>query len=279
MKEVRGDRWIPVQVYRGGSKISSLFFADDVVLFAKATREQALLVRACLYRFCQASGQRIGVSKSRVYFSPNTKEDVVDKICTSLDIERTSDLGKYLGVPTINGKVTRVTFHEMLHRADKRLAGWETKCLSMAGRATLISSTISAIPAHVMQPTWVPRSICDELDRKTRRFLWGGTPGERKTHLVAWDVITKPKENGGPGLWSMHQLNSALMMKLAWKLRTDSDGLWAQVLMRKYCNGVDVLPRSVRSDASNTWNGIMENKDALQQNIGHAIGDGMRTFF
>jgi len=123
MRKVHGDRWIPVQVCRGGPKISSLFFADDVVRFAKATREQALLVRACLDRFCQASRQRISVSKSRVYFSPNTKEDVIEEICTSLDMERTADLGKYLGVPIINGKVTRVTFHEMLHRVTNDLWG------------------------------------------------------------------------------------------------------------------------------------------------------------
>ena len=111
-------------------------------------------------------------------------------------MECTGDLGKYLGIPTINGRVNKATFQEVVQRVDNRLAGWKLKCLPLAGRAALISSMISTIPAYVMQTAWLSRSIYDELDRKTRRFLWKGTSRERKTHLVAWDMVTKPKENG-----------------------------------------------------------------------------------
>jgi len=53
---VRAGQWKPLQVGRNGPQISSLFFADDVVLFAKATETQARLIQDCLTRFCVASG-------------------------------------------------------------------------------------------------------------------------------------------------------------------------------------------------------------------------------
>jgi len=69
-----------------------------------------------------------------------------------------------------------------------------------------------------METTRLPRSICDDIDRKTRRFLWGGTSNERKPHLVKWEIVTKPKSSGGLGLRSMRHLNSAFLAKLGYRL-------------------------------------------------------------
>jgi len=183
--------------------VSSLFFADDIVLFAKATEAQARLIRGCLALFCAASGQKSSASKSRVYFSPNTNDSEVEKICSVLGMEKTDDSGKYLGVPTINGRITKSQYQYVLERIGKRLAGWKTSCLSLAGRVMLIQSTIEAIPSYTMQKIRLPRSICDEVDRKVRRFLWGGTANVRKVHLVNWNSVTKPKELGGLGIRAM----------------------------------------------------------------------------
>ena len=65
-------------------------------------------------------------SKSHIFFSPNTSLVVVEGICETLDIRPsirpTDDLGKYLGVPNITGRVTKSTFQEVVHRVGKRLA-------------------------------------------------------------------------------------------------------------------------------------------------------------
>jgi len=115
-------------------------------------------------------------------------------------MKSTEDLGKYLGVPPTNGRITKSQYQYVMERIDKRFVGWKTSCLSLAGRATLIQSTIEAIPSYIMQTTRLPRSICDDIDGKIRRFLWGGTANERKAHLIHWDSVTKPKERGWLGL-------------------------------------------------------------------------------
>jgi len=171
---VRTSQWRPISICKNGPEISHLMFADDIILFAEATVEQAKVIKQALDTFCEASGQKVSASKSKILFSPNTLEYQADAICHILEMTKTNDLGKYLGVPTIKGRVTRNHFQYVLDRIDRKFAGWKTKCFSLAGCITLIQSTIESIPAYVMQTMKLPRSICDEVDRKTRRFLWGG---------------------------------------------------------------------------------------------------------
>jgi len=171
-------------------------------------------------------------------------------------------------------------FQTVITRVENQLAGWKAKCLSLAGRITLIKSTISAIPAYAMQSAHLPRSVCDDLDKRIRRFLWGGTAMERKPHLVAWDTIIKEKTQGGLGIRSMRQLNSAFLTKLGWRLKTEPSMLWVRVLQEKYSRGRDLESIAGRaSSCSNAWRGIMETIEPTSKGMGVAIGDGRQTEF
>ena len=50
--------WNPVKASQGGMAFSHLFFADDLVLFARADRKNCVAVREVLDSFCDLSGQR-----------------------------------------------------------------------------------------------------------------------------------------------------------------------------------------------------------------------------
>ena len=109
--------------------------------------------------------------------------------------------------------------------------------LSTTGRHTLIQATILSIPAYAMQTAKLPRTLCDEVDRKVRRFLWGGDDTHRKTHHVSWTQLIRPKAMGGLGLQAMRQANSAFLVKLGWRVLSEKDKLWSQVVRAKYCDG------------------------------------------
>jgi len=186
----------------------------------------------------------------------------------------------YLGVPTITGRVTKGMFQNVITRVDNRLAGWKAKCLSLAGRVTLIKSTITAIPAYAMQSACLPCSICDDLDKRIRRFLWGGTTLERKPHLVNWAMVIKEKSQGGLGIRSMRQLNSAYLMKLGWRLKTEHSTLWVRLIQDKYGRGRDLDSLVGRPcSGSNAWHGIMETLEMTNRGMGVALGDGCLTEF
>ena len=67
--------WSPVKASRGGPSFSHLFFADDLVLFARADSENCHAINDALQEFCSRSGQRVSEAKSRVFFSPSVDPD------------------------------------------------------------------------------------------------------------------------------------------------------------------------------------------------------------
>ncbi|CAN1842100.1 Putative ribonuclease H protein At1g65750 [Linum perenne] len=131
-----------------------------------------------------------------------------------LSISLTQDLGKYLGVPVLHGKTTLATNQHVIDEMDNKLAGWKAKSLSLGGLVTLAHSVLSAIPAYAMQNSVLPTTTCSEIDRRIHNFIWDTSPGEHKTHLIAWDRICRPKD-GGLDLKSARLLNRAYMTKLA----------------------------------------------------------------
>ena len=167
-------KWKPIYASRNGPMLSNLFFADDIVLFAEASVEQAHVIQDCLARFCNASGEKISLPKSGVFFSKNVDEIVQHTISEALNIEATTDLGMYLGMPTLTSRVTRDTFGHICEKIDRKLAGWKTKYLSLAGRITLAKSTLTTMANYSMQSAKLPRTICDDVDKRVRRLFMGG---------------------------------------------------------------------------------------------------------
>ncbi|CAI0476266.1 unnamed protein product, partial [Linum tenue] len=117
---------------------------------------------------------------------------------------------------------------------DHKLSTWKAKNLSLAGRVTLAMSVLNAIPSYAMQTSPLPISVCGEIDRKNRGFMWGSQYGKRKTHLVSWETICKPKDQGGLGLRTVRALNIAFMIKISWQMLNNEYDLWVKVLQVKY---------------------------------------------
>ncbi|KAL0298097.1 UNVERIFIED_CONTAM: hypothetical protein Scaly_3072700 [Sesamum calycinum] len=65
-----------------------------------------------------------------------------------------------------------------------------------------------------------------------RQFLWQGSAG-RGNAKVAWEVISKPKEEGGLGIRRLTATNQALMLKQLWRiLQNDGTSIWVDWIQR-----------------------------------------------
>ena len=183
-KKCEAKVWSPVKASRSGPSFSHLFFADDLVLFAKANVESYNAIREVLDTFRRCSGQTVSDTKSRVYFSPNIDPDDREAFSDMLGFHQTDCLGKYLGFPIKHQGNNNQDFGFVLHRVKSKLAGWKANLLSMAGRAVLIQASSSAVPAYTMQSNLLPSKVLEGIDRVNRNFLWGSTENKGKMHWV-----------------------------------------------------------------------------------------------
>ena len=235
-KSCRRDEWTPLKASKHNLGISHLFFADDLMLFAKANKAGADSIQKVLSKFCKESGQLISAEKSCIYFSPNVPLNARDDIYGLLNIAETSCLGKYLGFPLNHRGAGQNRYIFIVEKVITKLSRWKTKFLSFAGRMVLINSVMAAIPNHIMQGVALPSHLCEKLDKVNRDFLWGSSLEKRKLHLVGWNKIIRSKAEGGLGLQAARAKNIALLAKLNWRLYQDKDSIWAKVLLGKYCS-------------------------------------------
>ncbi|CAN1131019.1 Putative ribonuclease H protein At1g65750 [Linum perenne] len=163
---------------------------------------------------------------------------------------------------------------------DKKLAGWKANNLSLAGRVTLASSVLNAIPSYVMQTAALPVYICEAIDKKVRDFIWGSVDGVRKIHNINWETVCKPKRLGGLGLRNARDLNNAFLMKIVWGLISRPSELWSKVMVSKYLKRTEngwVLAR--KKGFSAVWRGLLKVWPLVNNGLRWSIRNGRSTHF
>ena len=248
--------WKPLQALRSNIGISHLFFADDLILFAKVDVDSCEAISEVLDEFCEL-GQKVSMEKSRIYFSPSVQPEIKSGICSRLGIQATTNIGNYLGFPINHRGVPRNRMDFIVEKVMSKLARWKARFLSFAGRAVLVKSVMSTIPNYVMQATALPTHLCDKLDKIDRDFLWGSISEKRRIHLVGWNKIIRSKEEGGLGIQAAKAKNLALLAKLNWRLNQEKESIWAKVILRKYCSVERMRAREPdRLPCSPNWRAI-----------------------
>ncbi|KAF9603601.1 hypothetical protein IFM89_037100 [Coptis chinensis] len=181
---------------------------------------------------------------------------------------------KYLGVPLIAGRITRVAVTPLLDKIRKRITAWKGKLLSFQGRRVLIQSVLSSIPVYNMGVYKWPSSVIKEAESIFRNFLWSGNPAIKKCVTVSWDKVCKPKEEGGLGIRRLRELNMALLMKLAWHVKYKEDD-FAMFMRSKYFTR-DNEPIEYYTKSS-LWPGIGWALHEVTSRSQWLIGDGNKV--
>ena len=135
--------------------INHLPFADDSILFVKANEVGAQQIKDSLDIYCQASGQRINMDKSSIFFGKGCSDATRGQIKGLLGVQNESLAEKYLGLPSSVGRSKNGVFKYLKDRVWARVRGWMEKALSCGGKEILIKS----VPWHVSHYPGVFASI------------------------------------------------------------------------------------------------------------------------
>lgn len=104
---------------------------------------------------------------------------------------------RYLGVPLNSRKLSLASSEPLLHQIKARFSSWSTKTLSFAGRLLLIKTVISGITNFWCSSFVLPKACVGKINSMCSTFLWRGNLDARNNARVAWETVTKPKEEGG----------------------------------------------------------------------------------
>lgn len=225
-----GTHWKP----RNSPCILHLFFADDLLHFGEASGTEARIMEHILSQFCQESGQKINTSKSKLFASENIPCLLAWSLSMEFNIPLTNDLGKYLNMPILHGRIGTMTYYFLVVKVKQKLSGWKRHSLSKAAWLLLLNTSLSATTAYVIQSTSLPRYTIQELEH-----VRGEDHHSHIFHSIAWDTLCRSKEFGGLSIPNLQKLNLAYLAKLDWCFSQHQHALWGQVFHGKYGNVQD----------------------------------------
>lgn len=94
-----------------------------------------------------------------------------------------------------------------------------------------------------------------------REFLWRGNSEAKKTHLITWDVVYSEISKGGLEIRPLCAMNTALLVKLVWRIYSNYNTLWSKALRPKYLDSnlaERVFLTETSSMGSIIWNDIIK---------------------
>ncbi|KAG8495967.1 hypothetical protein CXB51_009247 [Gossypium anomalum] len=152
-------------------------------------------------------------------------------------------------------------------------SSWDARQLSLAGRVTLAQSVLLSIPSYFIQTMMIPKGLCDEIECIVRKFVWGSTNGNTKVALVNWDSVCQLKPHEGLGLRCLEDHNTSFMMKMGFKIISNVNDLWVQVIRSKY-EIPSGLPENIsRERCSFLWRSIAKVWPLVYENLLRSVGD------
>ena len=160
----------------------------------------------------------------------------------------------------------------------KKLAMWKGSSLSIAGRTTLINSSLSSSFIYHMSIYLLPKTIVESLDKQIRTFFQQGGGTKRKYHLVRWGVICLSKKKGGLGVKDIFKMNVSLLCKLWWRLENE-EGLWQQLIKNKYLRNDIISTVKHRLDDSPIWASLLKIRQVYLRGRQVQTKNGKNTLF
>ena len=150
--------------------------------------------------------------------------------------------------------------------------------LSYGDRSVLINSVLTSLPMFLLSFFLIPVGVRKRLDYFRSRFFWQSDSVKKKYRLTKWNIVCRPKDQGGLGIQVLDIKNKCLLSKWLFKILRE-EGVWQELLSNKYLQGKTLAQTEPKSTDSPFWKGIMAVKHEFFQRGKFMVGNGLHTRF
>jgi hypothetical protein len=240
---------------RDGSGFPIIQYADDTIIFMKASQRELLCLKALLETYGQSTGLRVNYSKSGLV-PLNMSEQHAEFMAGVFGCKIYGMPFPYLGLPMGSTKPRFEDFSPLMDRIERRLIGISS-LLTHAGKLELVNSVLSSLPTYTMCSVMVPVEAPEYADRARRNCMWRKSDSNGKSQpLVAWNKCARPKKKEGLGIISLRRQNEALLLKHLDKFYNKKDIPWVNLIWNTYYNNGEV-PHASKKRVS-WWRDILK---------------------
>lgn len=264
---VSQGNWCGIHMGLNAPNSSHLFFVDDCLLFMQDSPLCTQTLLSMVGNYEKVSGQRIILNKSTIFFAKRICVDRRQVVAQQLGMRIYDGKDKFLGLPFLIGRSKTEIFAYLKEHMWKKTHWWKENLLSRGGKYILIKVVLQAIPCFATLVFKLPKSLCDELHSLIGKFWWSSTKEGNGQALVSWDMMCRPKMQGGLGFRDFPTLNQSLLAKQGWRLLHFSNSLLSKVLKTKYYLNKDFVHATTRGQPSYLWRSILHGRDLLIKSI------------
>ncbi|KAF3781295.1 putative ribonuclease H protein [Nymphaea thermarum] len=181
---------------------------------------------------------------------------------------------KYLGIPLQVIDVTEEQCRHLVLRSSQKLTLWKQKCLSFAGRLSLIKHVLSMVPAYWSLVVKLPAMTCKLLNKMAAEFLWGDSTDHKNHHRIKWATLCLPKLKGGVGLRDLSETNQANLAYLVYRMSQQSSP-WAELVRGRYYEHKGMTDNNIRGKrVSKAWRRALQAWSRIKGDVRWKIGNG-----
>lgn len=173
-------------------KLTHLCFADDIMVFCKGDATSPLLLKEYIDLFANASGLKVNLQKSQVFFSV-VNDNLKAYLLSQLGFSEGQLPIKYLGLPLIATKLSVADCSPIITRIHNRINSWSAKLLSYAGRLLLIKSVLFHFQVYWSNTFLLPKRVVKNIETLCMHYLWSGSKDVGNMPLVPWSKICLPR--------------------------------------------------------------------------------------
>ncbi|XP_071920659.1 uncharacterized protein [Coffea arabica] len=263
------------QYSASGGIVPFLAFADDLIIFTRASEDCLRDLLSLLHRYQSCSGQRINVAKSSFTCSSRVSDSLLNMISDTTGYRRQFLPFVYLGVPIDKTRLKCIHYDGLVSKIRGRISHWSSKLLSMGGKIILLRHVLGSMPLYLCQVMDPSKAIIISIARLFNAFLWDDESW--KIHWTSWEKLCFPKEEGGLGFRSLEAMVQAFSCKLWWNFRLQVSP-WAKFMLCKYAQ-LSHPSKVELGHSSAIWRRLVSIRETAEPNIRWCLGEGLVDFW